>query len=178
MPVPYEKIPYRQLLCNQKAYEHIDRAGGAYFSRWDMHAFEKAILGTGSFLCSEKDHAVLTGALKELDCTMPFLKFGEKGQHYAYELFLSPPPSWGSRGAPFFWTYTARQFTEDKLPMREADFIAKYKRIVEQLHIPFGKDEYVYIEPFAAGGMSSGMVGGLFVAQALQTLCHRLKKYQ
>jgi len=45
------------------------------------------------------------------------------------------------------------------------------------LGIPFGKDEYVFIKRFAAGGMSSGMVGGLFVQEALDKLIYRLKKY-
>lgn len=180
MPVLYENVPYNQLLCNQRAYDIIDAAGKSYFPNWDMNEFEKAILGMGStgFICNEKDHRAVTGALAELDKTMPFLKFGENGQHYAYELFLSPPGSWCSRGAPFFWAYTARLFTDDKLPMNEADFIEKYKSIVKWFDIPFGRDEYVYIEQFAAGGMSSGVVGGMFVKQALQTLCYRLKKYK
>lgn len=180
MPIPYEKIPYNQLLCNQRAYNIIDEAGSAYFPNWDITEFEKAILGMGStgFICNEKDHLAVMGTLNELDRSMPFLKFGEDGQHYAYELFLSPPNSWSSRGDPFFWTYTARQFTDDKLPMSKKDFIKKYRKIVEQLSIPFGRDEYVYIEQFAAGGMSSGVVDGLFVEQALQTLCHRLEKYK
>lgn len=180
MPVPYEKIPYNQLLCNQRAYDIIDKSGRTHFPNWDMQEFEKAIIGMGStgFICNEKDHKAVMGALAELDRTMPFLKFGEDGQHYAYELFLSPPQSWASRGAPFFWTYTARRFTDDKLPMSKEVFAEKYKTIVEGLHIPFGKDEYVYIEKFAAGGMSSGMVGGIFVEQALQTLCYRLEKYK
>jgi len=180
MPTPYKKIPYNQLLCNQRAYDIIDKAGKAYFPNWDVNEFEKDIIameGMG-FIRNEQDHNAVMGALNELDRSMPFLKFGEDGQHYAYELFLSPPDSWGSRGAPFFWVYAARQFTEDKLPMNEADFTEKYKRIVEQFGIPFGKDEYVYIEQFAAGGMSSGVVGGLFVEQALQTLCYRLRKYK
>lgn len=180
MPIHYENIPYQQLLCNQRAYELIDKAGCAYFSNWNMDEFEKAILGMGStgYICNEQDHKAVMGALAELDEKMPFLKFGEDGQHYAYELFLSPPNSWGSRGATFFWAYTARQFTDDKLPMSQERFAKKYKEIVELLHIPFGRDEYVYIEQFAAGGMSSGMVGGLFVEQALQILCKRLQKYK
>ena len=108
---------------------------------------------------------------------MPFLKFGEQGQHYAYELFLSPPDRWCSRGAPFFWAYVARQFTFDKLPMAEDAFRSKYMSIVNVLGIPFGTEEYVFIKRFAAGGMSSGMVGGLFVQEALDKLLYRLKKY-
>ena len=133
---------------------------------------------TTRYICNQADHEAIVGALVALDETMPFLKFGEKGQHYAYELFLSPPPHWASRGAPFFWAYTARQFTYDKLPMDEAEFVKKYKKIVAELDIPYGRDEYVYIDKFAAGGMSSGMVGGIFVKDALDVLCYRLRKYK
>ena len=75
------------------------------------------------------------------------------------------------------WEYTARQFTYDNLPMSVEEFREKYIAIVNDFDIPFGIDEYVYIEKFAAGGMSSGVVGGKFVEDALELLCKRLRKY-
>jgi hypothetical protein len=179
MPVPYETVPYEQLLCHQAAYDLIDLAGRDRFENWDVLEFAKAILGMGNtrYICTDEDYQAVIGNLKSLNSTMPFLKYGELGQHYAYELFLSPPDHWSSRGAPFFWAYVARQFTFDRLPMTEDAFKAKYMTIVEMLDIPFGKDEYVYIKRFAAGGMSSGMVGGIFVQEALDKLIYRLKKY-
>ena len=180
MPVQYKMVPYSQLLCHQGAYDIINYAGAEKIPNWDMDEFERIVLGMGStgFFCNTAECNMVFEELSSLDKSMPFLKFGEKGQHYAYELFLSPPENWGSRGAPFFWAYTARQFTYDKLPMEEDVFINKYKSIVERFNIPYGKDEYVYVEQFAGGGMSSGMVGGHFVEEALQTLCNRLKKYR
>lgn len=179
MPVSYETIPYEQLLCHQAAYDLIDLAGRDRFENWDMLEFEKATLGAGStgYICTDEDHHAVVESLKSLNSTMPFLRFGEAGQHYAYELFLSPPDSWFSRGAPFFWAYVARQFTFDKLPMTEDAFRSKYMSIVKVLGIPFGTEEYVFIKRFAAGGMSSGMVGGLFAQEALNKLLYRLKKY-
>jgi len=133
MPVSYETIPYEQLLCHQAAYDLIDLAGRERFRNWDILEFEKATLGAGStgYICTDEDHRVVIGSLESLNTTMPFLKFGEPGQHYAYELFLSPPDHWGSRGAPFFWAYAARQFTFDTLPMSEASFKSKYLSIVK-----------------------------------------------
>ena len=179
MPVSYNKIPYSQLLCHEGAYTLIDTLGRAHFKEWDILEFEKAILGCGSteYICSDDDREAVIAPLSSLDATMPFLRFGEPGQHYAYELFLSPPGHWDSRGAPLFWAYAARQFTCDRLPMDELCFKNKYKDIVASLGIPFGQDEYVYIQRFAAGGMSSGMVGGLFVEEALGKLLYRLRKY-
>ena len=179
MPVSYIELPYEQLLCHQAAYDLIDTNGREYFEGWHILEFEKAILGCGStgYICNDRDRKAVIGPLASLDATMPFLKFGESGQHYAYELFLSPPDHWGSRGAPLFWAYAARLFTYDKLPMDEKTFSEKYKAIVTTLGIPYGKDEYVYVKRFAAGGMSSGMVGGLFVEEALSKLLYRLRKY-
>lgn len=180
MPVQYKTIPYSQLLCHQGAYDIINRAGAERFLDWDMGEFERTILGMGStgYICNTEDHEAVTKELSSLDENMPFLTYGEEGQHYAYELFLSPPDNWGSRGAPFFWAYTARQFTYDKLPMDKDVFMQKYRKIVEEFNVPYGRDEYVYVERFVGGGMSNGMVGGLFVKEALQTLCNRLKKYK
>jgi hypothetical protein len=179
MPVPYERIPYEQLLCHQAAYDLIDLAGRNKFRNWDILEFEKAILGAEGtkYICTDEDHQAIVENLKSLNSTMPFLKYGEPGQHYAYELFLSTPDHWSSRGAPFFWAYVARQFTFDKLPMTEDAFKAKYMSIVKMLDVPFGNDEYIYINRFAAGGMSSGLVGGIFAQNALDKLIYRLKKY-
>lgn len=179
MPVSYTELPYNQLLCHQAAYDLIDANGREFFDGWDILKFEKEILTREStgYIRSDKDRNALIGPLASLDSTMPFLKFGEPGKHYAYELFLSPPDHWWSRGAPLFWAYAARQFTYDILPMDEKTFSEKYKTIVATLGIPYGKDEYVYVKRFAAGGMSSGMVGGQFVEEALSKLQDRLKKY-
>lgn len=179
MPVSYETIPFEQLLGHQAAYDLIDDAGRDRFEDWDILEFEKSTLGAGStvYIRNDEDHKAIVERLKPLNDAMPFLKCGELGQHYAYELFLSPPENWVSRGAPFFWAYVARQFTFDKLPMTETEFKEKYMTIVKALGVPFGKEEYVHIKRFAAGGMSSGMVGGLFVQEALGTLLRRLKKY-
>lgn len=179
MPVSFTKIPFPQLLCHQGAYEIIDAYGRENFEGWDIVEFEKSILGCGSikFVHNLRDANVLCAPLAVLDKTMPFLKFGEPGQHYAYELFLSSPDHWDTRGTPLFWAYAARQFTFDPLPMSEEAFTKKYKAIAASFGIPYGKEEYAYIKRFAAGGMSSGMVGGRFVEEALPLLLHRLRKY-
>ena len=180
MPILYKNIPYSQLMCHQGAYDVINRVGEKCSTNWDMIEYEKSILGmTGArYLMSEQEQEFVEQALSELDITMPFLKFQEKGQHYAYELFLTEPEYWGTRGAPLLWAYMARQFTYDKLPMEEQLFVQKYKGILDEFKIPFGKeDEYIYIERFAAGGMSSGIISSVFVKDALELLCSRIKKY-
>lgn len=114
----------------------------------------------------------------DLDKTMPFLRFREKGQHYGYELFLSPPKNWGSRGAPLWWAYAARKFSYDKLPMDEQFFYEKYKSIVQEFGMRIYSNHLVYIERFAAGGMSSGVVGEEFVRQGWYELRRRNRLYR
>ena len=179
MPVSYRSIPMEQLLCHAAAYNLIDIAGHIRFENWDIGLFEKDYLGCDGYhyIRCDDDKVALLKPLATLDRIMPFLKFGEEGQHYGYELFLSKPEHWGLRGDPFFWVYAARRFTYDRLPMKEDEFSRKYMSIVRELNIPYGTDDFVHIEMFAAGGMSSGCVSGKFVEEAHELLLRRLKKY-
>lgn len=180
MPIPYDKLTYNDILHNQAAYEHFDKAGRGLFADWDIIGFEKAVLGceNNHYLFMAEQIMKAPNLFGDLDKTMPFLRFKEKGQHYGYELFLSPPKNWGSRGAPLWWAYAARQFTYDKLPMDEQFFFKKYKSILQEFGMKFYGNRYVYIERFAAGGMSSGMVGEEFVRQAWYELILRNRLYR
>lgn len=109
---------------------------------------------------------------------MPFLKFGEEGTHHAYEMFLSDPCGWGSRGAPLFWAYASRAFTYDALPMDPSPLKEKYLGIAKSFGIPASGDEYVHIDRFASGGLSSGMIGGSFIEESLKTLLRRNELYR
>lgn len=179
MPVLYENLTYNDILHHQAAYECFDRAGKEMFEDWDIIGFEKAILG-----CRDDHYLYMAEQIKkthdlygELDEKMPFLKFRENGPHYAYELFLSPPKFWGSRGAPLYWAYVARMFTYDKLPMAEDLLYEKYLSIAKSFGINIRYQESCYIERFAAGGMSSGIVTSEFVRKGWQTIRNRNRRY-
>lgn len=178
MPISYTTLPFEQLLCHEGAYNLINIAGHLRFENWNINEFEQGLLGCNGtrYIRTTDDRAALLKPLQVLDRMMPLCRFGEEGQHYAYELFLSKPEHWGYRGDPFFWAYAARKFTYDKLPMDEEDFAHKYRSIIHELKIPFGENEHVFIERFAAGGMSSGMVSGRFAQEALDQLKTRLSK--
>ena len=180
MPIPYASVPYKQLMCHQGAYDLIDLAGRKSITKWDIKEFEKFSLNACSELAirTMKEHEDVISGLSVLDKSMPFLKFGEKGQHYAYELFLSFPETWGTRGDPFFWTFMARQFTFDILPMSEQAFNQKFKAIIKMLDVPYGGESCTYVPQFDAGGMSRGMVSGAFVKRAHEILIRRLRKYE
>ena len=180
MPVPYSKVPIEQLMRHEVAYNLIDAIGKNSFENWSIDQFEKNIVAyaDNTMHLTRQDINLLKNGLSELDHEMPFLKFGEEGQHYAYELFMSNPNNWGSRGAPFFWNYVARKMTYIKLPADRDTIKDIYMDAVKEFDIPFGKDDWVYIERFAAGGMSSGVVDGLFAKEALDTILRRLEKYK
>lgn len=179
MPIPFHKLSYKDILHHQAAYDCFDEAGKRLFPDWDIIGFEKAVLGCGDMRYLQMAEKIKKepNLYGDLDKTMPFLRFREKGQHYGYELFLSPPAFWGSRGAPFWWAYTARQFTFDKLPMDEGYFYQKYKGIAREFGLKIDNNNYVEIERFAAGGMSSGVVGEQFVRQGWYDVRRRNRLY-
>lgn len=181
MPILYAELEPRILLHNQLSYDAIVRVGSSHLAGWKIEDIEThAIFDDfrGELFSEPRASMGLNRELAELDGKFPFLCFGEEGKHFAYELFLSPPDYWGSRGAPFFWAYAARQFTFDELPMPKAKLERKYRAIVDALGVPFGVDDYFYVEQFARGGMSGGMVGGRFVKDGLEILKKRLELYR
>ena len=180
LPIPYSKLPIRDLLHHQAAYERLDEVGKELFPEWDIVELEKAVLGCGdTYFIQMADKVMKTPALfEDLDKDMPFLRFREEGRHYGFELFLSPPQHWFSRGAPLWWAYAARKFTFDKLPMDETYFYDKYKSIAKEFGINIQSNKYEYCERFAAGGMSSGMVGGEFIRKGWYDVRRRNRLYQ
>lgn len=180
MPIPFEKLTYKDILHHQAAYDCFDKAGKSLFPDWDILGFEKAVLGCGEscYLQMANEIRKIPNLFGDWDKTMPFLRFREQGQHYGYELFLSPPKFWGSRGAPLWWAYAARQFTYDKLPMDEQFFYNKYKGIAREFGLRITSNQYIYIERFAAGGMSSGEVGCEFVREGWYDVRRRNRLYQ
>ena len=178
--IPFEKLDFDKLFHHQGAYERIDAVGKKLHPDWDIIEFEKSLFGAyGNHFFERGKDNVLKRDLSELDTIMPFLKFGAPGQHYAYELFLSQPHGWGSRGMPFLCAYMARQFTYDKLPMPVEAIIEKVKHILHSLGIDETRDECVYIKRFDSGGMSRGLVNGkYFWENFLPVIIRRSKLYK
>lgn len=180
MPIPYSNLPIRDLLHHQRAYERLDEVGKEIFPEWDIIGLEKAVLGCGDnhFIYMAEQVMKTSDLFCNLDRDMPFLRFREEGQHYGFELFLSPPQHWFSRGAPLWWAYAARQFTYDILPMNETEFYEKYKGIAKEFGLQIQSNRYEYFERFAAGGMSSGMVGEQFIREGWYDVRRRNRLYQ
>jgi hypothetical protein len=181
MPIPREKLDIKTLMYEQVSYNILNSIGQAKFKDWDKYKLEGLCIGgDGLGIKYYTTQIVLHLAaydFLELDKERPFLKFKEKGQHYANELFLSNPYCCGTRGEPFMWMYLARAFSNDRLPMDKKSFENKYRKIISDYGIPFGEDKHVYIEQFAYGGMSGGSIGGIFASKGLDILLIRLGKY-
>ena len=126
-----------------RPYDCFNEVGKSLFQEWDIVGFEKAVLGCGDnhFLYMAERIKETPNLFGELNATMPFLRFREEGQHYGYELFLSPPPYWGSRGAPLWWAYAARKLTQYTLPMDEETLFTLYTDVSKEFGINMKHDE-------------------------------------
>lgn len=180
MPVRFEKLKYEDILCHQKAYDCFNTAGRWLFEDWDMVGFEKAVLcdvDPRYLQMAEKISSVpeLYGDLNE---KMPFLRFREEGQHYGYELFLVPPPYWGSPNACLWWAYAARKFTFEKLPMSERLLYEKYKAIAAEFGLNMRGYDHAYVQRFAVGEFDLGRICEDFIQQGWYTVRHRNRLYQ
>lgn len=180
MPILREKLNFKFLLYEQRTYDMIKMALQELDVDVNIQQFEGGIFADEVFIPKIMRDKVLERIQPELfhlDQEKPLLASDEKGLHYANELFFEVPCNWGSRGAPFFWAHLARKFSETILPMPVNELQGKYLSEVYALGIPFGKDEVAYIDQFAHGGMSSGVVSGMFAEKALENLVKRLKQY-
>ena len=91
-------------------------------------------------------------------------------------IFTKPSSSWGLRGDPYFWMYLEERFKNISVPLEDFEFIDKFI-IKEYYELSDGKriGEEAYIRGFAHGGMSSGMVSGIWL-DLIPLLKYRLIK--
>lgn len=179
MLADFTTIPIEQAMCHWAAYDLMALWGSRICDRWDLIDFEKEAVSFegGRYAHDEWRFEELREKLATLNQSMPFLKFKECGVRHGYELFLSQPCGWCLSGAPLFWAYAARAFTYDVLPMDPDALKVKYLGIAASFGIPLQGEDSVYVERFASGGMSSGMVNGIFVEESTKTLLRRNKLY-
>lgn len=181
MPVSRVNLNVRELLYEDETYNILMDTAHQLYDEFENKLLESVLSGSTEYFSEEEQKRLIELSrikLDNWDKKKPFLKFGEVGQHYANELFLSQPLNWGSRGTPFFWAYLARKFSNDKLPMSAEEFKIKYLREIQKAGIPYGIEKCIYMEQFAHGGMSSGMVSAMFITKALDILLKRLELYR
>lgn len=77
------------------------------------------------------------------------------------DLFIDEPTTWGSRGDPWLWRELGDRFAGVELPARRGSLAAAIRRAAaDAIGAPLTSpnQDSVFVERFAHGGMSSGMV--------------------
>lgn len=147
MPISYSELSFRELLHHQGAYDLINATGLKLIPQWDMVLFERTVFGNEQVFYTPEQEAMLKESLRDLDSQMPFVPYRDSGVHYGYELFLVPQVDLGCQ-CPMFWAYLARAFTYDVLPLDEAYFEEKYKRLCSEFDINIKYNSGKHVERF------------------------------
>ena len=99
---------------------------------------------------------------------------------YLSDLFIVRPETFGARGDPYFWEYLENYFSKIEFPYSEIWFTDDIERLfIEITGEHLSKDANPYVEAFAHGGMSSGVLCGAFwVEKAIPLLVKRYRMKQ
>lgn len=83
-----------------------------------------------------------------------------KEQRERIEKLFQEPQQWGLRGDPFVWRELRQHFIESGLPETPSGFVSGLEsRFKELVGVPLSTEqEFVFIQRYAHGGMSSGQV--------------------
>lgn len=93
------------------------------------------------------------------------------------KIFNETPGSWGLRGDPCFWDDLKRHFENTLFPYSLDAFEAEVKRFFKDIAGKTLSGDSVYVEKYARGGMSNGMVSCSFwLEQGIPLLLERLCK--
>ena len=80
---------------------------------------------------------------------------------YLSELFDIQPPNWGLRGDPWLWQDMKKSFAATPFPYSSRELVADIRRVFEEkTGEKLTNSARPYVEAYAHGGMSSGMVSG------------------
>lgn len=100
------------------------------------------------------------------------------GKHVSAIFEDEYPGGWAARGNPYFWKYLKQVFDNYNLPIDEQKFVCIVKdEFLKVTGHDLRGDEAYYVEEFAHGGMSSGMVTTEFwLLSAIPVLLDRLQQ--
>jgi hypothetical protein len=91
------------------------------------------------------------------------------------DLFQHKPIQWGLRGDPHLWNDMQEKVADLPYPESEAELLTTLHHLFQQLTgAPITSTEYIFVERYNKGGMSSGLVSPQFwretaVSHILQT---------
>lgn len=99
-------------------------------------------------------------------------------ERYLSDLFTERPATYGLRGDPYFWKYLEEYFSKVEFPYSETWLTDDvYRLFVQVSGEQLSVDATPYVEEFAHGGMSSGVLCGEFwVKRAIPMLIERYRE--
>lgn len=75
------------------------------------------------------------------------------------ELLSKKPDQWGLRGDPYLWAEMKSHLAGQRVPSRDSELYDAVSKAFEELTgQSMESREYIFVERFAHGGMSSGYV--------------------
>lgn len=182
MSYPRRKLDLNLLILERRSCEAMEYAARLRDPSWDFRRFEALHFGTMEHpeMTDEYDaFRVLSQAeeyLDELDRQIPFLLPLERGQHYAWELFVELPRVGGSRSTRQLWNRLARAMSDVALPMETDDFIEQYSECLQEL-LSEATDmgDRFYLADLDYGGWNGGIISKDFLVDGLEMLAAKLK---
>ncbi|MDO4318513.1 MAG: hypothetical protein Q4C48_09960 [Lachnospiraceae bacterium] len=182
MSYPRRKLDLNLLILERRSCEAMEYAARLRDPNWDFRRFEALHFGTMEHpeMTDEYDaFRVLSQAeeyLDELDRQIPFLLPLERGQHYAWELFVELPRVGGSRSTRQLWNRLARAMSDVALPMETDEFIERYsERLQELLSEATDMGDRFYLADLDYGGWNGGIISKDFLVDGLEMLAAKLK---
>ncbi len=182
MSYPRRKLDLNLLILERRSCEAMEYAAKQKNPDWDFQYFEALHFGTmeNPEMTEEYDaFRVLSQAeayLDELDRQIPFLLPLERGQHYAWELFVELPRVGGSRSTRQLWNRLARAMSDIALPLETDEFIEQYGELLQGL-LAGATDmgDRFYLADLDYGGWNGGIISKDFLVDGLEMLATKLK---
>lgn len=182
MSYPRRKLDLNLLILERRSCEAMEYAAKQKNPNWDFKYFEALHFGTmeNPEMTEEYDaFRVLSQAeayLDELDRQIPFLLPLERGQHYAWELFVELPRVGGSRSTRQLWNRLARAMSDVALPLETDEFIEQYSAFLQEL-LAGATDmgDRFYLADLDYGGWNGGIISKDFLVDGLEMLATKLK---
>lgn len=170
-------IRYANLEYWRDNYEEIIKTGFEFpkifiscIKQYNKVNVEKRNKLLDKYYPNPKEESEYYPILKLIEFTKEYPEFNDLIKPFALTypnsvalIFSKTPRYWGLRGDPYFWTYLEERFSTSSIPF---DDINIFEEIIRKIYYKFSRKqigEEAYINEFARGGMSSGVISDLWL---------------